>query len=217
MNFEELLKYCTELNNSSSDKCLVCHIPIEKDDKHIKLACSHIFHPECVKYISGSLKCLYCEKTSVPSLINNLVLKPTLDPKIVHCKIILKSGPNKGKFCDRPNCKYHMLTIPVVIAIDPITKKEIKTKITAKPKKIPKNSLCNHILKSGPNKDKECGRKLPCKYHNKLNEITEIKENNKIKNVKISKKLNKNSDIQIKAINEPDEIVVVDEEELIEV
>ena len=41
MNFEELFKYCQELNKSNSEKCLVCHIPIEKNHKHIKLNCKH--------------------------------------------------------------------------------------------------------------------------------------------------------------------------------
>lgn len=214
MNFDELLKYCTELNNSSSEKCLVCHIPIEKDDKYIKLSCSHLFHPECVKYKSGSLKCLYCEKTSVPELINNPTLKLDINPKVIHCKIILKSGPNKGKFCDRINCKYHSITTQTVIPIDPVTKKEIKVKpiknIPVKNKKIPKTNVCSFILKSGPNKNKECGREQPCKYHHKIS--SESKETIKKPIIKISKKLNKNSDIPIKGIDEPDEIINSEED-----
>ena len=140
MNFDELFKYCEELNKSNSEKCLVCHIPIEKNDKYVKLNCSHIFHPECIKYHDGSIKCLYCEKTSLPEKINwNQIL----------CKIVLKTGPKKGQFCNRNNCLYHKIK-PNIIQV-------IKSK-------------CDHTIKSGINSGKECGRNLPCKYHIK-NEI----------------------------------------------
>ena len=108
MNFEELLKYCTELNESKNEKCLVCHIPVDSDEKYIKLECSHIFHPDCIKYKSGSLKCLYCEKSSTPNLINysNSNQLP-LVPNLIYCKMILKTGPKAGQPCGRLECKYH--------------------------------------------------------------------------------------------------------------
>lgn len=135
MNFEELLKYCTKLNESKNDKCLVCHIPLDLDEKHIKLGCSHIFHPDCIKYKTGSFKCLYCEKTSMPTLLNY--------SNIIYCKMVLKTGPNKNKFCNRPNCQYHKMDTP--------TNKPI-------------NLGCQTVIKTGPKNGQLCGR-INCKYH----------------------------------------------------
>ena len=70
MDFDSLLNYCVELNNSTNEKCLVCHIPIENNDEHLKLLCNHIFHKKCIGYKIGSIKCLYCEKKSIPEIIN---------------------------------------------------------------------------------------------------------------------------------------------------
>ena len=145
MNFDELFKYCQELNKSNSEKCLVCHIPIEKDHKHIKLNCNHLFHPDCINYLGGSIKCLYCEKKSLPEKINWNQTQNQI------CKIVLKTGPKKGQFCNRTNCLYHKVKTSTIEII------EIK---------------CDHVIKSGVNAGKQCDRKLPCKYHNKnLNEI----------------------------------------------
>ncbi len=158
MNFEELFKYCTEINESKNDKCLVCHIPIQSNEKYIKLGCTHIFHPDCIKYKSGTLKCLYCEKTSIPDLINNFnINSQLLVPNLVYCKVILKSGSNKGKFCNRPNCKYHNIEVKSTQIIDTQTNKPIKI---SKPKVIG----CQTLLKSGPKSGQLCGR-LDCKYH----------------------------------------------------
>jgi hypothetical protein len=144
MNFDELFKYCQELNKSNSEKCLVCHIPVENDHKHIKLNCNHIFHPECINYLGGSIKCLYCEKKSFPEKIN-------WNQNQLLCKIVLKTGPKKGQFCNRTNCLYHKVKTSTIEVIE---------------------TKCDHIIKSGINAGKQCDRKLPCKYHNKnLNEI----------------------------------------------
>jgi len=137
MNFDELFKYCQELNKSNSEKCLVCHIPIEKDHKHLKLNCNHLFHSDCINYLGGSIKCLYCEKKSLPEKINwnqNEL-----------CKIVLKTGPKKGEFCNRKNCLYH--------------------KINSSNVQVVNTNNCNYIIKSGINAGKQCDRKLPCKYH----------------------------------------------------
>jgi hypothetical protein len=145
MNFDELFKYCQELNKSNSEKCLVCHIPVENKDKHVKLNCNHIFHPDCINYLGGSIKCLYCEKKSLPEKINWNQTQNQI------CKIVLKTGPKKGQFCNRTNCLYHKVKTSTIEII------EIK---------------CDHVIKSGVNAGKQCDRKSPCKYHNKnLNEI----------------------------------------------
>jgi len=147
MNFEELLKYCTEFNESKNEKCLVCHIPVNSIDKYIKLECSHIFHSDCVKYKSGSIKCLYCEKSSTPSLINYS------NTNIDYCKILIKTGINKGKFCNRPNCQYHIQVINME-----------KNKQT--------NIGCQTLIKTGPKTGNICGR-INCKYHNKIIDLVE--------------------------------------------
>jgi len=145
MNFDELFKYCQELNKSNSEKCLVCHIPIEKNHKHLKLNCNHLFHPDCINYFGGSIKCLYCEKKSLPEKIN-------WNQNELLCNVVLKTGPKKGQFCNRKNCLYHK--------INSLNVQVIETK-------------CNYVIKSGINAGKQCDRKLPCKYHNKnINEIT---------------------------------------------
>ena len=216
MSFEELLKYCTDLNNSPNEKCLVCHIPINLDDKYIKLNCNHMFHPECIKYTLGSIKCLYCEKTSIPTIFNGEPkIKNIINPKVIHCKIVLKTGPNKGKFCDRIDCKYHLIKTQPIIQIDPISKKEIKPKKQNILTKIPKSNLCNHTLKSGPNSGKPCGRMLPCKYHQ--DKKVDKTNPDQISNKKINKKLNKNSNIPIQAIDNMDDVIIYnnDDEELI--
>ncbi len=183
MNFDELLKYCMDLNESSSDKCLVCHIPIEKYDTHIKLKCTHIFHPECVKYTNGTLKCLYCDKVSTPIKINydNIIKqskgnKPITNPSQLQCKVILKSGPQKGNYCNRTNCKYHKLNNVKIQIIDSITKKIIKpkmNKVNKQNKSINNLNCCQQLIKTGIKVGTMCGRNLPCKYHKIKNVVIE--------------------------------------------
>ncbi len=101
MNFDELFNYCAKLNESTNEKCLVCHIPIQNTDKHLKLQCSHYYHPECIKYTKGTIKCLYCEKISIPTIIQ------AVEDNV--CAFLMKSGKNKGNKCGRINCKYHVI------------------------------------------------------------------------------------------------------------
>ncbi len=238
MNFDELFKYCQELNNSNAEKCLVCHIPVENYDKHIKLKCTHIFHSECVKYKDGSLKCLYCEKTSVPDKINwntNILAKPNE----ISCKLVLKSGPRKGQFCNRINCLYHKLNQSAVIkVINPTTSKQVKiNKIKTNTKT--KTNKCNHIIKTGIKAGQMCNRDTPCKYHNKENKNeTKIETKNKPNNIIINKckhiiksgfdtgkecgrdlpcKYHKNKVISVIPSIEDNHVLPSEEEELIEV
>jgi len=168
MNFDELFNYCQELNKSNAEKCLVCHIPVENTDKYIKLNCTHIFHSNCINYKYGSIKCLYCEKTSLPEKINwNTNISVKLNE--ICCKIVLKSGPRKGQFCNRINCLYHKLNLSVVQVIDPNTSKTMTKK-------------CNYIIKTGIKAGQICQRDLPCKYHlhskkNLINKILSIEDN----------------------------------------
>ena len=161
MDFDSLLNYCVELNNSTNEKCLICHIPIENKDEHLKLLCNHIFHKNCIGYKTGSIKCLYCEKKSIPEIINgNNINKQTQ----LSCKVVLKTGPNKGQYCSRPECNYHKLQTTSVVVINPVNNQKIKPNKNIS-KKIIKLNQCNVILKTGKKSGQTCGRELPCKYH----------------------------------------------------
>jgi hypothetical protein len=180
MDFDSLFNYCTKLNDSTSEKCLVCHIPIENNDVHLKLKCNHLFHLNCINYKKGSVNCLYCEKTSIPIIIpnkNNLNSSNNLQ-KEIYCKVILKSGPNKSEYCNRISCKYHKIQSQTIFVINPVTKQKIKPKKEEKKKEI-KITKCTFILKSGKQIGSVCCRDLPCKYHiNKINNV-----NNEIKKI----------------------------------
>ena len=141
MNFEELLDYCTKLNNSTNEKCLVCHIPIENNEVHLKFVCSHYYHIECIGYKSGKMQCMYCEKVSLPQIMNvgNKNINDTIINDNNNCKTIMKSGSRKGMECGRNNCKYH--------------KNEIE------------GINCNVIIKTGIKKGQMCNRKMPCHFH----------------------------------------------------
>jgi hypothetical protein len=188
MDFDSLLSYCIKLNDSSCDKCLVCHIPIENNDEHLKLKCTHLFHKNCIGYKSGSTKCLYCEKTSIPEIINSSnKIKPInnvsniAEQKEICCKVILKTGPNQGQYCNRQHCSYHKLTTPVIVLNSNGSKKPNLKNNKNKP--IIKTNKCTVILKSGLKAGLECGREFPCKYHNKISNININKENNQINNL----------------------------------
>ncbi len=187
MDFDTLLNYCLELNNSTSEKCLVCHIPIENSDPHLKLKCKHLFHSNCISYKSGKTKCLYCEVSSVPEIINqtNKTLKPSqivnpIKSSETHCKVLLKSGSNAGQFCNRVKCPYHKIQTQKVIVVNSPTKKSQTIKQN---KKIIKTDKCIVILKTGQKSGQVCGRNLPCKYHNK---ISDNSPSNKINNNQIN-------------------------------
>ncbi len=98
MDFESLLEYCNKLNDSTNEKCLICHIPINNMESHIILECKHYYHIDCIGYKGKQIKCMYCEKTSSPQVFNYISN---------NCKYILLSGVNKGNECGRVNCKYH--------------------------------------------------------------------------------------------------------------
>ena len=147
MNFDELYNFCNKLNESKCEKCLVCHIPIEQNDIHLKFACTHYYHPDCIvtkpqnKWIPNkSYICMYCEKKSIPTLINNIP-NETISNK---CIVIMKGGSKKGQECGRNNCNYH------------------KTNVV--------NEMCQHMIKTGIKKGQTCNRTIPCSYH----KVTEI-------------------------------------------
>lgn len=170
MDFDTLLNYCIKLNESHNEKCLVCHIPFKTNDSYLKLKCNHLFHKNCIGYKKGATKCLYCDKSSIPESINVEspdVNIPTSKYEIA-CKVILKSGINKGQYCNRSDCKYHALNKKNVIIINSLSKQtNNKTQIVK----------CLFILKSGKNCGKICGRYTPCKYHKINNTIQTVNTN----------------------------------------
>ena len=124
--FNELYNNILKEESINEDICNICHYKTV-DDKII-LSCKHVFHSKCLKNLKN---CPYCNKIiEKPNNIN------------IACKIILKSGKNKGKECGRINCKIH---------------KNISTE---------NKNKCIQILKSGKNKGKVCGR-FNCGIHNK--------------------------------------------------
>ena len=147
IDFDNLLNYCLKLNESTNEKCLVCHIPVDNQIIYLKLNCNHYYHKKCINYKYGKVKCLYCEKVSLPKLSDQIEIQTI---SIFQCNFILKTGPNKGNVCDRVNCKYH---------------KKIKENNL-------ENNICQIILKNGINKGKVCGR-VNCSYHGKTNKINQ--------------------------------------------
>lgn len=126
MDFDALLEYCNKLNESTNEKCLICHIPINNSDSHIILECKHYYHTECIGYKEKQIKCMYCEKTSKPNLFNHIQNTCTGTP----CKHILLTGVKKGGECGRVNCNYHNKV-----------KEELCTSIVKS-----KNTVCNRKL-----------------------------------------------------------------------
>ena len=98
-DFDNLYKLVSDMNKSSKEKCLICHLPIE--EKELQLSCSHQYHHNCLPKTN---KCPYCQKpVTYNSNINN--------NNNIGCKIILKSGPKKGLECGRVKCGYHKINL----------------------------------------------------------------------------------------------------------
>lgn len=104
--FNMLLKIVEEKNSLEAEKCLICHFP---DNNLLKLKCGHYFHFECLNINFKNKKkklvtCPYCDKKG---LVKTDDINLNSD-KV--CKIILKTGVNKGKECGRINCRYHKIS-----------------------------------------------------------------------------------------------------------
>ena len=128
LNFDELLNIVKEKNKIEGEKCLICHFP-DKKENLLKLKCSHYFHLRCLVPEDFDITkknfrsiCPYCgqkvlikKKTMVSSESDKSNVTSKSTPacqcyelkKSNTCKVILKSGINKGKECGRINCKYH--------------------------------------------------------------------------------------------------------------
>jgi hypothetical protein len=135
-DYDKMYEIISEMNKSTKEKCLICHIPIE--EKELELTCKHQYHFKCINKTTGNFTCPYCGKLNkLESLFNK-----NISNNINECKFKILSGINKGQYCKRINCGYH--------------KKILTNKID--------DNICHNIMKSGPRKGEECGRSN-CKYH----------------------------------------------------
>lgn len=138
MDFDSLYKIIEQMDQSSKEKCLICHLPIENDE--LILSCNHYYHSNCLNKTTNKIKCPYCQR--LVSIKPNKIIQE--DYKVLlttcYCKVLLTTGNRKGEYCGRTNCCYHKLN------------KE-------------NEYLCQSILKSGLRKGQVCGRNN-CKLHN---------------------------------------------------
>jgi hypothetical protein len=97
-DFDSLYKIIEKMDQSSKEKCLICHLPIENDE--LILSCNHYYHSNCLNKTTNKIKCPYCQRIAS--------IKPT---KIIQydCKVLLTTGNRKGEYCGRTNCCYHKL------------------------------------------------------------------------------------------------------------
>ena len=160
MDFEHLMKIANKMNKIEGEKCLICHFP-DNNKNLLKLDCNHFYHKNCLfnsSKIRSTVTCSYCNKKTLFSKAKKLSL---LNKK--PCKKIIKSGINKGKICNRLNCKYHKNHLQSELIItqdvntnDPNSKEKDKIVI---------NKIgCQSIIKSGKRKGEICKR-LNCIYH----------------------------------------------------
>lgn len=90
--------YIALINNNQKikgEKCLICHMNDLKSNL-VQLNCKHYFHKSCLGN-KKIIKCNYCNKKHTFNKQSNSQ----------KCQQVLNSGKNKGKICNRINCRYH--------------------------------------------------------------------------------------------------------------
>ena len=138
LNFDDLVNMLEHLKKEKGEECLICQLPIT-DNTSIKLICNHYYHEKCLIIKNKFISCPYC---------NQVTLKKDKEKQKNICQVILKGGKNKGKVCNRNNCKIHK-------NLNVFKEKEQKLEFS---------NECKIILKTGINKGKVCNR-INCKYH----------------------------------------------------
>lgn len=132
-DFDKLYNLTLEQYKSTTEKCYICHDPIDK--KELILTCNHEYHFQCFKKVKNNKFCPYCGRPAnikkleniennkcLHKLKNGLVCgrtkchyhknKEEISNKEINiCSTILKSGPKKGQQCGRNNCKYHSIDL----------------------------------------------------------------------------------------------------------
>ena len=149
MDFDSLYEMIEILNQSTNEKCLICHLPIDNDE--IILSCRHYYHSKCLNKKTNKIKCHYCEKIVTEKKKGENKTIKNINSK---CDIILLTGVRKGEKCNRNNCSYHKLNKEIINVID-----TVYTNTT-----VQSSNLCNVILKTGLKKGNICGRNN-CKIH----------------------------------------------------
>lgn len=97
-DFDSLYKIIEKMDQSSKEKCLICHLPIENDE--LILSCNHYYHSKCLNKTTNKIKCPYCQR--ITEIKPNKIIQDT-------CKVLLTSGNRKGEYCCGTNCCYHKL------------------------------------------------------------------------------------------------------------
>ena len=95
-DFDSLYKIIEKMDQSSKEKCLICHLPIENDE--LILSCNHYYHSNCLNKTTNKIKCPYCQR--IASIKPNKIIQQD-------CKMLLTTGNRKGEYCGRTNCCYH--------------------------------------------------------------------------------------------------------------
>ena len=98
LDFDSLYKIIEKMDQSSKEKCLICHLPIENDE--LILSCNHYYHSKCLNKTTNKIKCPYCQR--IASIKPNKIIQED-------CKVLLTTGNRKGEYCGRTNCCYHKL------------------------------------------------------------------------------------------------------------
>jgi hypothetical protein len=96
LDFDSLYKIIEKMDQSSKEKCLICHLPIENDE--LILSCNHYYHSNCLNKTTNKIKCPYCQR--IASIKPNKIIQQD-------CKMLLTTGNRKGEYCGRTNCCYH--------------------------------------------------------------------------------------------------------------
>lgn len=136
LNFDELVLLLENMKKIKGEECLICQLPIKNNEDSIQLKCKHNYHSKCINIKNKYISCPYCNHVT---LQNDIIKKENL------CTAIIKSGINKGKTCNRINCKIH---------------KKLQNDESDK------SNMCKVKLKSGINKGNFCNR-INCHYHKK--------------------------------------------------
>ena len=163
------LESLVKMLKTSDDLCGICHL--SNNNFSTTLSCNHKYHWNCIKkyvltkkYKSGL--CPYCSKKFYDkNILKKCIFCPTktyydikkcdkhINSEIKKCTIILKSGKNKNKPCNRNTknntnyCSYHFKL------------NDKKNSETNLPK------TCTAVLKSGNRKGQMCNRKTFGKFH----------------------------------------------------
>lgn len=153
MDYSKLEAFVKMLK-SNDDLCGICHL--SNNNLSTTLSCKHKYHWDCINnYVLKKNKSGFCPYCNKKFFKKNIIKKyqNNLKTNVKKCTIILKSGKNKNKPCNRTTknntnyCSYHFKLND---------KKESKNNL-------PKT--CTAILKSGVKKGLACNRKTFGNFH----------------------------------------------------